>query len=266
MRIINYNKIRFFDVTLRDGLQSMQKIYTLDEKKSLLDKILLKYPNTKEIEIGSLVSSKILPQMSDSLEFYKYAEKKYPEYNFYMLIPNKNKFKLAKENNIKNLSFITSASDSFQKKNVNKTITDTNSELWKITNEIDDTYKTKLYISCINECPLAGKIDFENLMYKINNNLHFKIDNICLSDTCGTLTFNDFKYIIENINETKINKLSLHLHNSKNKDIIDIINYAIKNNITYFDVSDIDSGGCSVTMKPDMLTNNLSYDFFNKYS
>ena len=42
---------KLFDVTLRDGLQSVKKIYTLNEKKHIFHNILNKY-NPKSIEIG----------------------------------------------------------------------------------------------------------------------------------------------------------------------------------------------------------------------
>ncbi len=262
----DFKKLRFFDVTLRDGLQSMKKIYTIQEKKDILHNIIQKYPHTKNIEIGSMVSSKILPQMNDSIELYKYAEEKYPHHNFFMLIPNLTKFMSAKLAGIKNMSFITSVSNEFQKKNIKQTINDTNYDLTMMTMDLDDNYKTKLYISCVDECPISGKLDVENICHKINNNLHFVIDNICISDTCGTLTFKNFKEILENIDETKFNKISLHLHNSNNPDISDIINYAISKNITMFDVSDINAGGCSVTMNSNTMTNNLNYDFFKDFS
>ena len=262
----DFKKLRFFDVTLRDGLQSMKKIYTIQEKKNILHNIIQKYPYTKNIEIGSMVSQKILPQMNDSIELYKYAEEKYPEHNFFMLIPNLHKFMTAKSIGIKNMSFITSVSDEFQKKNVNQTITETNYDLSLMSMDVDDNYKTKLYISCVDECPISGKLDVENICHKINNNLHFVIDNICISDTCGTLSFKNFKEILANIDENKRNKISLHLHNPNNPDIVHIINYAISKNITMFDVSDINAGGCSVTMNSNTMTNNLNYDFFKDFS
>lgn len=262
----DFKKLRLFDVTLRDGLQSIKKIYTIQEKKYMLHNIIRKYPNTKDIEIGSMVSSKILPQMNDSIELYKYAEEKYPEHNFFMLIPNLHKFMTAKSIGIKNMSFITSVSEEFQRKNINQTIADTNYDLTMMTMDLDDDYKTKLYISCVDECPIVGKLNITNLSYKINNNLQFAIDNICISDTCGTLSFENFKEIIANIDENKRNKISLHLHNPNNPDIVHIINYAISKNITMFDVSDINAGGCSVTMKSNTLRNNLNYDFFKDFS
>ena len=105
---IKYNSlIKTFDVSLRDGIQTIKKIYTLSEKKSILDNIIKTY-NPPHIEVGSAVSPKILPQMVGSIELYNYAEEKYPHTNFYILIPNSKYLKRAHGYGVKNFSFITS--------------------------------------------------------------------------------------------------------------------------------------------------------------
>ena len=63
-----------FDVTLRDGLQSLsieeQEKYTLKEKINLYHRISFNY-NPKNIEIGSIVSQKVLPIFKDSINLFK---------------------------------------------------------------------------------------------------------------------------------------------------------------------------------------------------
>ena len=46
--------------------------------------------------------------------------------------------------------------------------------------------------------------------------------------------------------------------------IINIIEHSLKLNITKFDISCIDDGGCSVTMDASKLTPNLNYNLLNK--
>ncbi len=81
--------IKLFDVSLRDGIQPIKKIYTLDEKKNLLHKIIEKY-NPSAIEIGSIVNPKIVPQMANSIELHNYALEKGldEDFDIYMLTPN----------------------------------------------------------------------------------------------------------------------------------------------------------------------------------
>ncbi len=66
--------LQLYDVTLRDGLQDLEKIYTLDEKKILLDSIIK--PNIQDYEIGSFPNLKFVPQMCNSIELYNYALQK----------------------------------------------------------------------------------------------------------------------------------------------------------------------------------------------
>ena len=62
---------------------------------------------------------------------------------------------------------------------------------------------------------------------------------------------------------------SLHLHVKKQYITEEIFYEALNRNITQFDVSDIESGGCSVTMEANKLCPNLSYplyyEFLTKY-
>lgn len=257
------NNIKFYDVTLRDGLQSLPNSMTLDEKKQLLHNIISK-TDVKEIETGSLVSSKILPQMDNSLELYKYAEHTYPDRVFYMLIPNKKKLELALSHSVKNFAFLTSTSETFQQKNINKSLLETQIELKEMINMLNPLFhKTKLYISCVTECPCTGRQSISHVADVLNNYLQYDVQNVCIADTCGTLTYNDFSQLLQLVNKNLMFKLSLHLHNHNNNIHIEsIIQHSLQNNIYTFDVSYFPIGGCPLLMNSH--TENLTYELFYK--
>lgn len=259
----NLSKINYFDVTLRDGLQSIKTCYSLSSKKEILDEI-IKKRNPSFIEVGSIVSPKILPQMNDSIELYKYAKYKYKNnHEFYMLVPNLKSLNIALKNKVENISLITSISESFQKKNTSKTLPESKNEIKQMI-EYNDINKIKLYISCIDTCPIEGKqsigkIIDEVLYYNTLNN----INELCLSDTCGELNYLNFVKIIDQlllyIPSTKI---SLHLHVSENnyENVYNIIRYAFNKCIYKYDVSYYKNlGGCSVTID-SKLNGNLTYN------
>ena len=75
-----------FDVSLRDGIQSIKQRYSLSDKKNIFYKIYNKY-NPESIEIGSLVSEKIIPQMSGSLDLFKSVHT-ICDKDIYMIIPD----------------------------------------------------------------------------------------------------------------------------------------------------------------------------------
>jgi hypothetical protein len=278
-------KPRPFDVSLRDGLQGLQvkdqQFYSTDKKKEIFDKIVIKHKPIA-IECGSFVSEKVYPIFKDSLDLYKYAETKnqdcdnnYKYIDNYVFIPSYEKFCDAiKLKCFENFSFVSSASDQFLLKNIKKDFEKNYEELSQIFYLLDGLfsknfhYKTKIYVSCINECPINGKMDNKIIVNKIAqlNNLQF--DTICLSDTCGTLEPQDFEYIVDKCNELGIpyHKLSLHLHvNPLRNDIVEeIIHKALERKITNFDVSILETGGCSVTIDKEKLMPNLSYHLYYK--
>jgi len=120
-----YNSIgnlKIFDVSLRDGIQSISpeahSKYTTKSKLSIYDNIIKKY-NPNYIEVGSLVSPKVLPILADSEEIFSKVSLLNNNKN-YLLIPNSSKLRKSIELGCYNISLISSVSDSFQIKNTKK--------------------------------------------------------------------------------------------------------------------------------------------------
>jgi len=286
-----YNKINpiLCDVSLRDGIQNAKKEnFPTDKKMSIFHTIVTEF-QPKKIEIGSLTSPKILPVMSDTSVLHNYVcqylnmhiniNKLTDKPETYVLIPSENQLYSAFKHNMKNFSFITSTSEQFQIRNTKKTLTETKLEfdrmfsMWFREPE-KDLHKTKLYISCINSCPILGLIDNDLILKEIlYYHKTYDFNEICLSDTMGTLKYDDFTYIIDSciLFGVAPSKLSFHFHCSKDnyENLEKIIYYCFTKNLNKFDISMLGTGGCSVTMNSDKLAPNLSYDMFyniiNKY-
>jgi len=255
--------LKLFDVSLRDGLQSVSKIYTLREKIQLLNNIILKKP--KSIEIGSIVSKKKVPQMENSIELFNYASNNI-KYNgdYFILVPNEKSLNIGLKNNIINFSLINSVSEPFQNKNIKSSINETKVFIDKVYRKKEKERKInklKIYLSCINYCPIIGRINNDKIIEEIMYYSKYEKINLCLSDTCGSLKFKDFKYILDNISSYNKDNLSLHLHISQDNeaDIKNILKYAYLNNVIEYDVSCVESGGCHMTISEDKLNSNLQY-------
>ena len=267
---------RPFDVTLRDGLQNVSKenmsFFSLDKKKDIYNSIINQYKPISA-EIGSIVSPNVLPIFKDSTELFDFCEQKNNNEsqfcNHYLLIPNRNKLKelmLHSAIVCNNFSFITSVSNSFQQKNTKKTLKETKVEIESMIQLLcfNESKQIKLYISCINQCPLEGKIHNDTIVQEILQYNCPEITNICLSDTMGTLEPNDFTYIVDKCDKHGIpySKLSLHLHVQKGRvnAVKQIFHEALDRKMIQFDVSALETGGCSVTMQQSQLAPNLSYE------
>ena len=275
-------KVKTFDVTLRDSLQAIPKEEQLtissQSKVNLYYTIKQKH-NPENMEIGSIVSNKVLPVFSDSAAIYNYIEYAQLEpsekrINNFILIPNEGKFKeINKFIGLDCFSFITSVSESFQQKNTKMSLDTTFEQINNMMRQLDDQPNkstVKLYVSCINECPIEGKIDNDIVIERILRYAMLNPNYLCLSDTCGTLTKDDFIYILEKLNvslpNTIFNNIGLHLHvkTGREEEVEQIIHTALDFGLVNFDVSALKSGGCSVTMNETDLAPNLSYDLYYK--
>lgn len=284
MRSAIYRQINpiLFDVSLRDGIQGLDPyVWNTEKKKELFLSIINKEIPAK-IEVGSLVSKKVLPIMSDSTEIHNYVSEYLKKENHFMspyiLVPNANKLRQGLNSGISRFSFITSVSEKFQKKNTNMSLRETKEELAKMDimllgDSMREKKYAKLYISCIDECPIGGKMSVSHIANEIfEYNKNYSFDELCLSDTCGSLEFEKFYRIIERISPfVPLSKISLHLHDSgKNaEELNNILFFCFNNGINKFDVSTVETGGCNVSMGGRNNLPNLSYDLFyrvlNKY-
>lgn len=277
-----YYKINpiLFDVSLRDGIQGARHSDWPTSKKREVFSTIQSVYNPQSIEIGSLCSYKLLPIMADTQELYNHTMQSLAENNnnpentsIYVLIPSFSKLPLSIKCNMKHLSFITSVSNTFQLKNTNMTIqqvkTNFANMFEQFKGELDTSKCTKkLYISCINECPIVGKLDNDFIVNEIlsYHSSKFSFDELCLSDTCGTLQYDDFCYIVEHIHffGIPLSKISIHLHVSKNnlENLENILRYCFRKGIRKFDIAMVETGGCSVTMKSEALLSNMTYEQF----
>ena len=264
-------QIQLFDTSLRDGIQNANvDHFSTDHKKKIFDDLCQTH-RPQRFEVGSLCSPKVLPIMNDTMDIYEHAIQRYAKSDIYVLIPSLSKFYLAMDKQITSMSFLTSVSNMFHLKNTLHSTRDTKrdfKEIFAVLQKRPDYshYRKKLYISCISECPISGKIDnkviVEEIRYYSEN---YDFDELCISDTCGTLAFADFREIVENA-RISIEKLSVHLHMSplQMSNIEQILHYCFQAGIHKFDVSVLESGGCSVTMPSEQLLPNLSYDTFHQ--
>lgn len=269
-RFFTNHGIKLFDVTMRDGLQSVKTMIPLEEKKAMVER-LLKHRRPDSLEIGSLVSAKAMPQMATSIDLFKHTDefiRQSTDLNtrLFMLVPPRfDRMCQAHELGVRNVSVMSSVSDDFQLKNVRQTTSQTIST---ITNSLRllTFDSAKVYLSCVNECPVAKRkyathhiADVVVEYAKIP-----QVSEICLSDTMGTLRWVTLREILEEARASGVlmDKISLHLHISGDDiyNMASLICMATSMGVTRIDVSDVGTGGCNMTLDEGQLHGNLTYE------
>ena len=106
------------EVGLRDGLQNVDRVLDLETKKRWIRAEA--DAGVSEIEVGSFVNYRLLPQMADTAELVAFA-RTLPGLTVAALVPNKRGAEAAIEAGAHKISIPVSASETHSKKNVNRT-------------------------------------------------------------------------------------------------------------------------------------------------
>jgi len=134
---------------MRDGLQSLKKVYTYNTKLKFID-ILLK-SSLKNIEFGSTTNPKLLPQMNNSYDLWNYIKEHKYQKNLTMLITDNNSLKICFEQKIISFGLLSSVSDSFGLSNLKKNSIDSLKSMIEqinMINKYNNNSHIRLYLSC----------------------------------------------------------------------------------------------------------------------
>ena len=144
------------DVTLRDGFQNEPKPVSTRDKLRLAEKLV--QAGIKEIQATSFVHPQWVPQMSDA-EAVAAGLTKFPGIRFSALVPNLKGYDRAVAAGILHHEFVMSASDTFNHKNLNRSISQSLDLLDEVTSRAkQDGVEIRVGIATSFHCPFEGTI------------------------------------------------------------------------------------------------------------
>ena len=200
------------EVGPRDGLQNIKNILSVDERLKLIRS--LEEAGIKLMEIGSFVSHKAVPAMSDTdVLISKLGNIE----NYSVLIPNKKGLDKAKINGVKEICTVLCVTNSMNQKNINQSVKETLKDLKKIFLETKESgMRSKCYVSVAFYCPYEGKVDSCYVEDLIGMLLDYKADEIVIADTIGAANPREVKKLLSSLtNNYKDISLSCHFHDTR---------------------------------------------------
>jgi hydroxymethylglutaryl-CoA lyase len=200
------------EVGPRDGLQNIKNILSVDERLKLIRS--LEEAGIELMEIGSFVSHKAVPAMSDTdVLISKLGNIE----NYSVLIPNKKGLDKAKINGVKEICTVLCVTNSMNQKNINQSVKETLKDLKKIFQETKKSgIRSKCYVSVAFYCPYEGKVDSFYVEDVIGMLLDYRADEIVIADTIGAANPREVKKLLSSItNKYKDINLSCHFHDTR---------------------------------------------------
>lgn len=235
-------RIKIIEVGPRDGLQNEKRIWTIDERVQLIN--LLGHCGFDEIEVGSFVSPKWVPQMAETdLVFQKIQQMKNCRYS--ILVPNQKGMDSTFTNNVQNISVFTAASEAFNQKNINCSINESFARFAPIVQKAKEhNIRVRGYVSCVIECPYAGKTTPQVVANVAERLWKMGCAEISLGDTIGKGTPETTIAMIQVVKDyLPVEALAIHCHDTYGQAIKNI-EAAIDNGISSVDSAITGLGGC----------------------
>lgn len=235
------------EVGPRDGLQSIESIMATDAKKAWIAAEAA--AGVREIEVGSFVPPKLLPQMADTAEIVAFA-RSIPNLTVAALVPN---FKGA-ENAVKagahKITLPLSVSETHSQANLKKTHEQVFGEVHRIV-ELLNTLPTDERpvfeggLSTAFGCTLEGPVSETKVVELAGRLMALGCDEVGLSDTTGYANPNQLKRLIRLVKAEvgEQNLTGVHLHNTRGLGLANAL-AALDEGITTLDSSLGGLGGC----------------------
>lgn len=240
-------KILISEVGPRDGLQSIRSIMPLEAKKAW---IRAQYEaGFTEIEVGSFVPAKLLPQLADTAAVVEYA-RTLPGLTVAVLVPNLKGAEAAVAAGAHKITIPLSCSETHSLKNVRRTHAQMLEETRNIvallrTLPAEQRPKFEGGLSTAFGCTLEGEVPAKRVVALAEAMMAAGCDEVGLSDTTGYANPQQVKDLVKAVRAAVgEHALSgLHLHNTRGLGLANVL-AGLEVGITTFDSSLGGLGGC----------------------
>ena len=240
----------------RDAMQGLHEFVPTEMKIRYINQLLKVGFDT--IDFGSFVSPKAIPQLKDTKDVVKQLELEDTESKLLAIVANTRGAEDARDfAEIDYLGFPLSLSETFQKRNTNKTISEAMVTLEEIQSICKTNNKTLVtYLSMGFGNPYGDPYEMDYVNEFVDQLVHLDISIISLADTIGVSNEENIQTLFESITQPYPNvEFGVHLHSD-----IDTarrkIRAAYKAGCRRFDGAINGFGGCP--MADDKLVGNIA--------
>jgi isopropylmalate/homocitrate/citramalate synthase len=206
-------RVRIGEAGARDGLQNEKQIVPAAVKVELIER--LADAGLPDIEVGSFVSPKWVPQMADSDEVIKRIRRK-PGVTYGALVPNMQGYARAQAAGVREIGIFTAASESFNKANINCTIAESIERFRPVVEAAKrDGVRIRAAVSCALGCPFEGEVAPAKVAEVAKMLDDLGVDDVDLADTIGVGTpAKAQRMLAATAERVPMAKLSIHFHDT----------------------------------------------------
>ena len=235
------------EVGPRDGLQNVSAIMPTEAKKRWIDALVA--ANIREIEVGSFVPPKLLPQLADTAEIVAHALQ-HPGLTVAVLVPNPRGAADAIAAGAHKLTLPLSVSETHSLANLKRTHEQVLGFAREIAAMVADVPAERRphfegSLSTVFGCTMEGPIADDQIKRLAAELMDAGCDEVGLSDTTGYAVPTEVRRLVEMVRGVVGDEAvtGLHLHNTRGLGLANVL-AGLDAGITTFDASSGGLGGC----------------------
>ena len=235
------NQVTIKEVAARDGLQAQSVEISLDQRRELIMSLVA--AGVPELEIGSFVSPKAVPQMAGTDALAQTLPAAKAQYS--ALVPNMKGYELARREGLNQLAIVVSATEQMNQNNIRKSLEDTFSMASDIMGRArEEQVDIHAYLAVAFECPYEGRVHSNVVMDQAEQLMRDAPARLVIADTIGAANPRAVKSMMtELVAQFGVEALGCHFHDTRAMGLANVF-AALDAGVRQFDSSAGGLGGC----------------------
>ena len=243
------------EVGPRDGFQNEPEVIQTAEKVRLIE--MLARTGVRRLEVTSFVKPEVVPQLGDGAEVLEKADIP-DDVSVSVLIPNEKGLDnaLAQRDKFDEVNLFLSASETHNKKNVNRSVEESLSGLERVIERAtDERLRCEGVISVSFGCPYEGEVPPERVFGIAERLIDAGCEEIAFGDTTGMANPGQVREFFTTAQDRLAGtQLTAHFHNTRGQGLANAF-AALEVGVRSFESSFGELGGCPV---PAGATGNIA--------
>ena len=234
-------KVIIKEVAARDGLQAQPKHLSVEQRTALL--AALAETGVPELEIGSFVSPKAVPQMAGTDEIA--ASLPPAQLAYSALVPNMKGYELAIMAGIRSHAIALAATEEMNQNNIRKSLEDTfvmGEEI--LVRAAAEGVDIHAYLAVAFECPYEGAVEESLVLEQVDRLMQHQPARLMIADTIGAANPAAVHSMMHKlVDRYGAERLGCHFHDTRAMGLANVY-AALQAGVRQFDASAGGLGGC----------------------
>ncbi|MEU5494252.1 hydroxymethylglutaryl-CoA lyase [Streptomyces griseofuscus] len=236
-------RVRIYEVGARDGLQNEKGAVPTEVKAEFIRR--LAEAGLTTIEATSFVHPKWVPQLADAEELFPRV-RELAGVELPVLVPNQRGLDRALALGAERIAVFASATESFAKANLNRTVDESLAVFEPVTRQAKDAgARVRGYVSMCFGDPWEGAVPLHQVARVCTALRNMGCDELSLGDTIGVATPGHVQELLNLLNEEGVptNEIGVHFHDTYGQALANTY-AALEHGVTTIDASAGGLGGC----------------------